>query len=112
MMRRNLTAIVAQDLLSRLCHECRIALPDGTFRANDDGCAVCNHQGYSGLIAISELALRRDDADGRPTWFLQTSLEDEALRAVELGYTDVTQVERMFGYVPERKNDKPRFHAA
>ncbi|GAB4397558.1 MAG: type II secretion system ATPase GspE [Rhodoferax sp.] len=55
----SLLGVLAQRLVRKLCPQCRVAAPDGTWRAV--GCSACGHSGYSGRSGIFEL-LVADDA--------------------------------------------------
>lgn len=76
-MAGNIIGIVAQRLIRVLCKECKypyapdaqeckllgIASADGVQLYRAAGCDICNHQGYSGRIAIMELLKMDHDLD-------------------------------------------------
>jgi Flp pilus assembly CpaF family ATPase len=98
MMRRNITAIIAQELVRRLCNNCKTDdLVYNGSKANPNGCIACNHRGYSGMIAVMEIMERKDADDGTPIWRITQRMEDMAMRAVHENVTDTAEVERVFG---------------
>ena len=118
----SLVAILAQRLVRQLCSECKephsptateladlgiSRLPAGTiYRAN--GCAECNHKGYSGRSGIYELLVVEDDiralvVAGKPTGVVRkaaianglNTLRDDGIRKVLEGVTSLDEVRRV-----------------
>jgi type II secretory ATPase GspE/PulE/Tfp pilus assembly ATPase PilB-like protein len=109
MMRRTVSAVIAQELLRRLCTNCKeIDTESGGFKANPNGCVACNHRGYSGMIAVMEMMERETAADGSPIWKMTLQMEDMALHAIREGVTDPAEVDRVFGEVPTEMKLHPQ----
>ena len=105
-MRRNVSAIIAQELVRRLCAGCKVHDEDTQlYSASKSGCVQCSHRSYSGMIALMELVKRHDNDDGTPVWKASAiRMEDMAIRAVRDGVTDEAEIIRVFGSMPESKS--------
>ncbi len=121
-MAGNITGIVAQRLVRLLCGKCKsayapdaaerkrlgIAPGDGVTLYRAVGCNLCNHQGYTGRMAIMELLKMDQDLDElvarrasarqiRETAFSKgfRPLATDGIRRIRQGVTSLAEVSRV-----------------
>jgi type II secretory ATPase GspE/PulE/Tfp pilus assembly ATPase PilB-like protein len=119
-VRRQLSGLLVQRLVQRVCPDCSEArpqdawtallaqrLPEGANLRQGSGCAVCGFTGYRGLVPVAGLWVRQEEDDStilsrepqsNPAWPLarRVSLMDDALRRLASGETTPEELARVF----------------